>query len=276
MWISIKNLDQVIWLAGKWKWAWHLNLFNITRVKSLLYFSFQSSFLRPTSPGDNVHSITGTTSGLGTSINSSWDPDNIVDTVMHYRNQSDSATNGYLGNSFTGGSMGDSIDLFREKGDTGSESSFGGDDFDACWAHLSYSKCVWWHKHLHNKPDVLNHSQCIHSNLMLSTLGIYFSRWHFVIFSLFFPQKIDFDIRCKLSPKHGIWKSVFLKKWETMSLVCHLLNLTRGWWRLIHVLCQKMYLLLAAGMNRCGKMTLSYSSVGNVLHVFMFSKFHNK
>ena len=51
---------------------------------------------------------------------------------MQYRNQSESGTNGYLGNSFTGGSMGDSIDLFREKGDTDSESSFGGDDFDAC------------------------------------------------------------------------------------------------------------------------------------------------
>lgn len=66
------------------------------------------------------------TSGLGNSINSSWEPDNIVDTTMlHYRHQSDTGTNGYL----TGGSIGDSIDLFREK-DTASESSFGGDDFD--------------------------------------------------------------------------------------------------------------------------------------------------
>lgn len=66
------------------------------------------------------------TSGLGTSINSSWEPENIIDTVLHYRNQSDGGNNGYL----TGGSMGDSIDLFREKEDTDSESTFDGDDFD--------------------------------------------------------------------------------------------------------------------------------------------------
>ena len=35
MWISINNLGQVIWLAGKYKWAWHLDLFSMTRVKSL-------------------------------------------------------------------------------------------------------------------------------------------------------------------------------------------------------------------------------------------------
>ena len=34
MWISVKNQDWVIWLAGNWKWAWHLNLFSMTRVKS--------------------------------------------------------------------------------------------------------------------------------------------------------------------------------------------------------------------------------------------------
>ena len=28
----INNLDQVIWLAENWKWAWHLNLFSGTRV----------------------------------------------------------------------------------------------------------------------------------------------------------------------------------------------------------------------------------------------------
>ena len=30
MWISIKNPDQVIWLAENWKWAWQLHLFKIT------------------------------------------------------------------------------------------------------------------------------------------------------------------------------------------------------------------------------------------------------
>ena len=29
----IHNLDQVIWLAENWKWARHLNLFSMTRVK---------------------------------------------------------------------------------------------------------------------------------------------------------------------------------------------------------------------------------------------------
>ena len=33
MWIYINILDQVIWLAENWKWAWHLNLFSMTRVK---------------------------------------------------------------------------------------------------------------------------------------------------------------------------------------------------------------------------------------------------
>ena len=33
MWISIKNQDQVIWLAGNWKWAWHFNVFSMTKVK---------------------------------------------------------------------------------------------------------------------------------------------------------------------------------------------------------------------------------------------------
>ena len=36
MWISIKNPDEVIWLAGNYKWAWHLNLFSMTRVKITL------------------------------------------------------------------------------------------------------------------------------------------------------------------------------------------------------------------------------------------------
>ena len=33
MWIYIKILDQVIWLAENWKWAWPLNLFSMTMVK---------------------------------------------------------------------------------------------------------------------------------------------------------------------------------------------------------------------------------------------------
>ena len=32
MWISINHPDQVIWLAGNYKWAWHLNLFSKARV----------------------------------------------------------------------------------------------------------------------------------------------------------------------------------------------------------------------------------------------------
>ena len=36
MWIYINNLDQIIWLAENWKWAWHLNLFSMTRVKAVV------------------------------------------------------------------------------------------------------------------------------------------------------------------------------------------------------------------------------------------------
>ena len=32
--LFINNLDQVIWLAENYKWAWHLNLFSMTRVKA--------------------------------------------------------------------------------------------------------------------------------------------------------------------------------------------------------------------------------------------------
>ena len=33
MWICINHLDQAIWLVYNKKWAWHLNLFSMTRVK---------------------------------------------------------------------------------------------------------------------------------------------------------------------------------------------------------------------------------------------------
>ena len=42
MWISIKNSDQVIWLAGNWKWTWHLNLFSKERVNSVFFFFLQT------------------------------------------------------------------------------------------------------------------------------------------------------------------------------------------------------------------------------------------
>ena len=38
MWISIKNPDQVIWLAGNLNWVWHLNLFSMRRVKTVVSF----------------------------------------------------------------------------------------------------------------------------------------------------------------------------------------------------------------------------------------------
>ena len=40
MWISIKNPDQVIWLAGNQKWAWRLNLFSMRRVKGTRYIRY--------------------------------------------------------------------------------------------------------------------------------------------------------------------------------------------------------------------------------------------
>ena len=35
MWICINNLDQVIWLAKNWKWAWHINLLSMARVNTI-------------------------------------------------------------------------------------------------------------------------------------------------------------------------------------------------------------------------------------------------
>ena len=40
MWISIKNPDQVIWLVGNYKWAWHLNLFSMRRAKMVQFNDF--------------------------------------------------------------------------------------------------------------------------------------------------------------------------------------------------------------------------------------------
>ena len=34
MWIYSNNSDQVFWLAENYKWAWHLNLFSMRRVKT--------------------------------------------------------------------------------------------------------------------------------------------------------------------------------------------------------------------------------------------------
>jgi hypothetical protein len=101
--------------------------------------------LRPVSPSDNPHSITiATSSGLGNSITSSWEPDNLVDSILNYRSppeepEIDTHFTSFLSNSFTRGSgigsgigsMGQSIDLFREKDETDSDSDFDPDDFDS-------------------------------------------------------------------------------------------------------------------------------------------------
>ena len=45
MCISIKNPDQVIWLAGNYKWAWYLNLFSMTGVNllcNIMVFTWQT------------------------------------------------------------------------------------------------------------------------------------------------------------------------------------------------------------------------------------------
>ena len=48
MWIYIYNLDQVIWLAENQKWAWHLNLFSMTRVKTLsVHLIAQTNSIHP-------------------------------------------------------------------------------------------------------------------------------------------------------------------------------------------------------------------------------------
>ena len=46
-WIYSNNSDQVIWLAEKKKWVWHLNLFSRTRVNCVqLYNVFFIPFLQ--------------------------------------------------------------------------------------------------------------------------------------------------------------------------------------------------------------------------------------
>ena len=46
MWIYSNNLDQVIWLAEKCKWAWHLNLFSRARLKkSSVFFITHVTYL---------------------------------------------------------------------------------------------------------------------------------------------------------------------------------------------------------------------------------------
>lgn len=97
--------------------------------------------LRPTSPSDNPQSITvATSSGLGNSITSSWEPDNLVETILSYHRQQEEPEleapfSSYLASSYSRGSvvgsMGESIDLFREKDETASDSDFDADDFDS-------------------------------------------------------------------------------------------------------------------------------------------------
>ena len=61
--------------------------------------------------------------------------------------------------------------------------------------------------------------------LTLNMLGKNFSQRHFD-----FPEKIGFDISCKLSPVdslHELWKPIFWgKKWQ-ISLISHLIKKTR-------------------------------------------------
>ena len=84
------------------------------------------------------------TSGLGTSINSSWDHDNLVESVVNYRTQPfDKGVSGFYETSFSGGnvgnysggnlgnSLGKTIDLYRERDGIGSDSELEGDEFDA-------------------------------------------------------------------------------------------------------------------------------------------------
>ena len=40
MWICINNLEQEIWLAENWKWAWLLNLFSMAKVKCNVFIVY--------------------------------------------------------------------------------------------------------------------------------------------------------------------------------------------------------------------------------------------
>lgn len=97
--------------------------------------------LRPASPSDNPQSITlATSSGLGNSIISSWEPDNLVDSILNCRRQSEEPEletpfTSFLANAYSRGSglgsMGESIDLYREKDETVSDSDYDADEFDS-------------------------------------------------------------------------------------------------------------------------------------------------
>ena len=63
MWIYINNLNREIKLTENWKWACHLNLFSMTRVKTNIFHSkgshIESEFLGPV-----VQSVVSLTSSL--------------------------------------------------------------------------------------------------------------------------------------------------------------------------------------------------------------------
>lgn len=68
------------------------------------------------------------TSGIGNSINSSWDHENYCDTVVNFR-----PTPRGTGITTFMCSMGESIDLYRDKDEdeTGSDGDLDGDEFEA-------------------------------------------------------------------------------------------------------------------------------------------------
>ena len=42
VWINIKSLDQVIWLAGGWGWAWRLDVFSVTGFNTAMLVGFKA------------------------------------------------------------------------------------------------------------------------------------------------------------------------------------------------------------------------------------------
>ena len=94
-------------------------------------------------PSDIHRSVTIATSssGLGTSLASSWDQEHLIDTIVNYHphnvDQSTPAKvqrSGLYGSGYSMrpllGSMGESIDLYREKDEDETDSEYDGEDFD--------------------------------------------------------------------------------------------------------------------------------------------------
>lgn len=119
-------------------------LFKFSVIQNFIFFYFQNEAKCLASPSVTI----ATSSGLGNSIGTGWNSDNLLESVVNLRPKSPEYAhhilynNDYrmnMSNSFIGGSLlgtsgsllgKGSIDLYREKDEEGTDSELEGDDFD--------------------------------------------------------------------------------------------------------------------------------------------------